>query len=203
MYFILDAGNSHHTFLGKVLQDGFLSWCWKRYSQEDLASPFDVSIHQFVPHISPILTSSSGTWVIWFLVWEALKNSHCQWWRSWEGFLVFYWTQVYLGSHLWVLFSETEPLVETQLMWLWLMRIATQYQLMMSMSNPRQCSNASGATWWPKLKLMQVAPLCGQTCNWFKKRQLLTKSTTNTSSVIWWPRWQPVQVAPPGGQNRN
>ena len=41
-------------------------------------------------------------------------------------------------------------------MWLWLMRIATQYQLMMSMGNPRQCGNASGATWWPKLTLMQV-----------------------------------------------
>ena len=26
----------------------------------------------------------------------------------------------------------------------------------MSMGNPRQCGNASGATWWPKLKLMQV-----------------------------------------------
>ena len=41
-------------------------------------------------------------------------------------------------------------------MWLWLMRIATQYQLMMSIVQSRQYGNASGATWWPKLKLMQV-----------------------------------------------
>ena len=31
--------------------------------------------------------------------------------------------------------------------------------------NPRQCGNASGAIWWPRLKLMQVAPLGGQTNN--------------------------------------
>ena len=37
------------------------------------------------------------------------------------------------------------------------MRIATQYQLMMSIVQSRQYGNASGATWWPKLKLMQVA----------------------------------------------
>ena len=85
--FILDAGNSHHTFPGKVLQDGFLPWRWKRYSQEDLASPLDVSIHQLQPHPSPFLTPSSGTWVIWFLGWEELKSSRCQWWRCWEGSL--------------------------------------------------------------------------------------------------------------------
>ena len=100
--FILDAGNSHHTFPGKVLQDGFLPWRWKRYSQEDLASPLDVSIHQLQPHPSPFLTPSSGTWVIrffsgtwviWFLGWEELKSSRCQWWRCWEGFpcLIFFW----------------------------------------------------------------------------------------------------------------
>ena len=37
-----------------------------------------------------------------------------------------------------------------------------------------------------------VAPLGGQICNWFKKCQLLAKSTANTSSVIWWPYWQPI-----------
>ena len=63
-------------------------------------------------------------------------------------------------------------------MWLWLMRIATQYQLMRSIGQSRQCGNASGATCWPKLKLMQVATFGGQTCNWFKKPQLLAKSTT-------------------------
>ena len=57
--------------------------------------------------------------------------------------------------------------------------------------------------WWPTLKLMQVAPLGGQTCNQFKKRQLLAKSTSNASSAIWWPRRQPIQVAAPGGQNWN
>ena len=52
---ILDVGNSHHPFLGKVLQDGFLSWCWKRYPQEDLAPPLDVSTHKLPSHPSPIL----------------------------------------------------------------------------------------------------------------------------------------------------
>ena len=31
--------------------------------------------------------------------------------------------------------------------------------------NPRQCGNASGVTWWPTLKLIQVAPLGDQTCD--------------------------------------
>ena len=81
---------------------------------------------------------------------------------------------------------------QTQLMWLWLMRIATQYQLMMSIG---QFGNASGATWWPKLKLKQVATLSGQTCN--KKPQLLAKSTTNACSVIWWPKLELIQVTTP------
>ena len=50
---------------------------------------------------------------------------------------------------------------------------------------------------------MQVATLGDQTCNEFKKCQLLVKSTTNTSSAIWWPHWQPIQVAPPCCQNRS
>ena len=38
-----------------------------------------------------------------------------------------------------------------------------------------------------QLKLMQVATLGGQTCNQFKKPQLLVKSTTNACCAIWWP----------------
>ena len=67
-------------------------------------------------------------------------------------------------------------------MWLWLIVIATQYQLMMSIVQSRQYGNASGATWWPKLKLMQVAPSGGQICDSFKKRQLSAKFTTNATT---------------------
>ena len=83
-------------------------------------------------------------------------------------------------------------------MWLWLMRIATQYQLMMSMGNPTQCGNASDATWWPKLKLMQVATLGGQTCT-------IARSAicTIARSAIWWPKLELIQGTPPGGQNWN
>ena len=86
---ILDGGNGHHPFLGKVLQDGFFPWCGKRNSQEDMAPPFDVSLLNILLHFGPGCFSKSfpGTWVIWFLDWEALKSSHFPWWPSWEGFL--------------------------------------------------------------------------------------------------------------------
>ena len=34
----------------------------------------------------------------------------------------------------------------------------------------------------------------GQTCNLFKKRQLLVKSITNKNSAIWWPKLELMQV---------
>ena len=41
---ILDAGNCHNPFLGKVLQNGVFSRPGQRDPQEDMASSFDVSI---------------------------------------------------------------------------------------------------------------------------------------------------------------
>ena len=63
----------------------------------------------------------------------------------------FYRTQVYTGSDLWSMGHRLNWMCIVHLynwrfpqiiiMWLWLMRITTQYQ----------CGNASGNTWWPKL----------------------------------------------------
>ena len=111
---------------------------------------------------------------------------------------IFYWTQVSLGSDLWVRLSFTDwvqHLVQTKLMWLWLMKIQTQYLLITPIGHckaiwqcewynlvmnfgTKQCKwchlmtkcwmNASGATWWPNFQLMQVASPFGQNCNWCK-----------------------------------
>ena len=44
----------------------------------------------------------SGTWVIWFLVWEELKSSRCQWWRCLEGSLFdFFWKLWFGGLMVW------------------------------------------------------------------------------------------------------
>ena len=41
---VLDAGNCHNPFLGKVLQNGVFSRPGQRNPQEDMASSFDVSV---------------------------------------------------------------------------------------------------------------------------------------------------------------
>ena len=70
-----------------------------------------------------------------------------------------------LGSDLWVLMSVTErgfaDLTDVTLADEDINSIPTDGVY----GNPRQCGIASGATWWPKLKLMQVVTLGGQTCN--------------------------------------
>ena len=45
-------------------------------------------------------------------------------------------------------------------------------------------SNASIASWWPNLQLMQVAPSGGQICNYCKWRHLVDKFTTNARGVM-------------------
>ena len=54
-------------------------------------------------------------------------------------------------------------------MWLWLIKITTQYQVMMSMWQckwrhrmTKLVTNASSATWWPKLEPMLIALHVGQ-----------------------------------------
>ena len=62
-----------------------------------------------------------GTWVIWFLGWEALKNSHCQWWLFWEGslFLMLFDTiSNFTKSELYL--DNTYPHAGFQYSWLWL-----------------------------------------------------------------------------------
>ena len=59
-------------------------------------------------------------------------------------------------------------------MWLWLMKIPTQYQLIMPTGQSKTiCGNASDKTRWTSLKLLQV---------------------------VWWPILKPIQVAWPSPQ---
>ena len=60
--------------------------------------------------------------------------------------------------------------------------------------NPRLCGNPSSAIWWPKLKLMHMAPLGGQTWSWEKVGKKLRKSwkkletaqrTQGVDSISW------------------
>ena len=61
------------------------------------------------------------------------------------------------------------------------------------MDNPRHYGNASGATWWPNLYLMQVAlPLPGGQVS----IELMQVARP-------WPICQLMQVTPPGGQIGN
>ena len=46
-------------------------------------------------------------------------------------------------------------------------------------------NNASGATWWPNVKPVQVG---GQICNLYKWRHLVAKFATYTSGAIWCPK---------------
>ena len=48
-------------------------------------------------------------------------------------------------------------------------------------------TNASGAIWWPKLQLMQVASSCGQICNLCKWCHLVAKFATNASGAMLLP----------------
>ena len=83
--------------------------------------------------------------------------------------------------------NKLREVLQTYLMWLWLMNIQAQYKLIMpighSMEFPRQgkayskeiqiwfhlevkfATDASSATWWPNLQSVQVAPSGDQICN--------------------------------------
>ena len=63
-------------------------------------------------------------------------------------------------------------------------------------------TNASGATQWPNLQLMQV-PTDGQIYSVCKWLHLVAKFTTNASCATFWPNLQLMQVAPPVGQIYN
>ena len=61
-------------------------------------------------------------------------------------------------------------------------------------------TNASCATFWPNLQLMQVAPTGGQIYNSCMRRYLVAKFTTDVSGATLHANLQLIQVAPPGGQ---
>ena len=138
-----------------------------------------------------------------------------------------YRTQVSLGSDLWVRFSETDSLSEEPCCRLNLSdedtnsiltdnaNRAIQGNMGMQVTQPggqlsKQCkwrylmtkfwTNASCATWWPNMQLIQVAPSGGQICNQCKWRHLVAKLSTNACGAIWWPNCQLMQVAPSGGE---
>ena len=103
----------------------------------------------------------------------------------------FYWTQVNLGSDLWVRMSvrhwclvppddQTNPNCATWWPNIQLINI--------------QLINTSGAIWWSIVQLMQVVPSGGQICNWCKWCHLVVKFATNTSGSIWLPNLQLMQV---------
>ena len=65
--------------------------------------------------------------------------------------------------------------VQTLLMWLWLLKIPNQYWLIMlreKFKAMRQCK-------W--CRLLQVVPSGGQFCNWCKRHHLVAKFLTNAS----------------------
>ena len=57
-------------------------------------------------------------------------------------------------------------------------------------------TNASSATWWPKLEPMLIALHVGQIWNQFWWHHLVVKFSTNTSGTTYnWPNLEPMQVA--------
>ena len=57
-------------------------------------------------------------------------------------------------------------------------------------------TNASSATWWPKLEPMLIALHVGQIWNQFWWHHLVVKFWTNTSGTTYnWPNLEPMQVA--------
>ena len=75
----------------------------------------------------------------------------------------FYWTQVYLGSDLWVRVSLTHRLVETSYTSFWnFIQVIDSIQLIQV---TEKVTVSSGAIWWPNLELMQVTQPGGKICN--------------------------------------
>ena len=56
-------------------------------------------------------------------------------------------------------------------------------------------TNASSATWWPKMEPMPIALNVGQIWNQYWWRHLVVKFWTNTSGTTYnWPNLEPMQV---------
>ena len=109
-----------------------------------------------------------------------------------------YWTQVYLGSDLWVPMSHKETLLR-------LKRCDSgwcRYKLNKTqLGDQRLCGNASGATRWPNLQLMEVVPPGAQIPGIQNYNQSLWHHLANNSSgATWWSNLELMQVAPPGHQ---
>ena len=79
----------------------------------------------------------------------------------------------------------TASLVWSQQIWRLLIGRASANGFSFAFSSQPFATNASGAIWWPKLELMQVAQSGGQICNQCKWRHLVAKIGTNASGAIW------------------
>ena len=124
----------------------------------------------------------------------SVKLKKCQDGIRWDGLHCshgFYWTQVNLGSDLWVRMSvrhwclvppddQTNPNCATWWPNIQLINI--------------QLINTSGAIWWSIVQLMQVVPSGGQICNWCKWCHLVAKFSRNASNVICWSNLELMQV---------
>ena len=84
----------------------------------------------------------------------------------------FYQTQVNLGSDSWARLSLNPRRCWDFTDWLWLMKIPTQYLLIM----PRG-----------QFKAMRQCKCGGQICNLCKWRHLMAKFATIADGAIWWP----------------
>ena len=96
-------------------------------------------------------------------------------------FLIFYRTQVSLGSDLWVLMSVTERLCSD----LTDVTLADEDSNSIPTDDVNRVIRGNNAKWQ---------------CKWCN---LVANFGTNTSSAIWWPNLHPMQEGPSGGQSYN
>ena len=62
-------------------------------------------------------------------------------------------------------------------------------------------TNASGATWWSNLEIVQVAQHLGYILNQCKQRHLVARLVTNVSGANWWLSLESHLVAPLHGKS--
>ena len=105
----------------------------------------------------------------------------------------FYWTQVNLGSDLWVRMSVRPSVTEPPL---WAL---TDMTLADDDTDPILTDNANRAI--QGNVSMQVTQPGSQLCKQYKWGHLMTKFWTSPSCATWWQNLQLMQVAPSDGQN--
>ena len=112
--------------------------CSKSQDSENLGSLANLKgwkkTHSQNPRSRAAIRSAFLT-TLFHLCWFNMKRLHWSLNLAFWTHVCFYQTQVSLGSNLWVWAYVTQSKRFCRLnypMWLWLMRIATQYQLMMS-----------------------------------------------------------------------